>query len=73
MATEVKNARETTIYVSTSTKLNFEQTQSITDELLRIIGFPNDKAALKFHFIDEDNLIQANASVDNELKLSINN
>jgi hypothetical protein len=72
MATEVKNSRETTIYVSTSSKLNFEQTQSITNELLRIIGFPND-TGFKFHFIDEGDLIQANASVDNELRVSINN
>jgi len=73
MATIVKNSRETTIYVSTSSKLNFEQTESITNELLRIIGFPNDKVALKFNFIDGGDLIEANASVDNELKLSINN
>jgi len=72
MATEVKNSRETTIYVSTSSKLNFEQTQSITNELLRIIGFPNDNGGLKFRFIDQGDLIEANASVDNDLKLSIN-
>jgi hypothetical protein len=68
MATEVKNSRETTIYVSTSSKLNFEQTQSITNELLRIIGFPNDRAGFKFSFIEEGDLIVANASVDNELR-----
>ena len=71
MAMEVKNSRETSIYVSTSSKLNFEQTQSITNELLRIIGFPHD-TGLKFHFIDEGDLIEANASVDNELRVSIN-
>jgi hypothetical protein len=73
MATEGKVSRETTIYVSTSSKLNFEQTQSITNELLQIIGYPNSNAGVKFRFIDEGDLIQAHASVNNELKISVNN
>jgi hypothetical protein len=73
MATEDKLARETTIYVSTSSTLNFEQTENITSELLRIIGYPNNYSEFKFHFIEEGILIQAHASVDNEMRLLINN
>jgi hypothetical protein len=73
MATEGTFSRETTIYVSTASKLNFEQTQSITRELLSIMGHPNDYSGFKFQFIDEGALVQANASVDNELKVSISN
>jgi hypothetical protein len=71
METEGKLTRETTIYVSTTSKLNLEQTQSITDELLRIIGFPNGYQGFKFHFIDDGDLVQANASVDSALRVSI--
>ena len=73
METEGKLSKETTIYVSTQSKLNFEQTESITNELLRIIGYPNYNQGLKFHFIDEGDLIEANASVDNNFHVSINN
>jgi hypothetical protein len=73
MANEDKFSRETTIYVATTTKLNFEQTQSITNELLRIIGYPNSNPGFKFHFIEEGDLIQANASVDSDLKVSVRN
>jgi hypothetical protein len=73
METEGKLSRGTTIYVSTQSKLNFEQTQSITSELLRIIGYPNYNQGLKFHFIDEGSLIEANASVDKDFHVSINN
>ena len=59
MASEANFQRETTIYVSTRSKLNVEQTQTITNELLRIIGHPNNYAGFKFEFIDESNLIQA--------------
>jgi hypothetical protein len=65
-------ATETTIYVSTKSKLDEEQTQSITDELLRIIGYTNYHPELKFQFIEEGSLIQAHASVDNNLNLSVN-
>jgi hypothetical protein len=73
MAIEVNFLRETTIYVSTRSKLNVEQTQTIANELLRIMGHSNNYAGFKFKFIDEGNLIQAHASVDNELKISIIN
>ena len=73
MATEDKLTRETTIYVSTSSTLNLEQTQNITNELLRIIGYPNSYSEFKFHFIEEGMLIQAHAYVDSELRVFINN
>jgi hypothetical protein len=74
MATEGNFSNETTIYVSTQSKLNFEQTQSITDELLRIIGYSNCQPGLRFQFIIADgDQVQAHASVDNELKVSVNN
>jgi hypothetical protein len=73
MATEGTFSRETTIYVSTASKLNFEQSQSVTDELLRIIGHPNDYAGFKFQFIEEGDITQAHACVDSKLRVSINN
>jgi len=73
MTTEGNFSNETNIYVSTSTKLNFEQTQSVTSELLHILGYPNGYTGFKFHFIDDGDLVQANASVDNELHVSIEN
>ena len=73
MASEGNYSREVTIYVSTQSKLNVEQTQTITNELLRIIGHPNSYAGYKFEFIDEGDLIQAHASVDNELRVSVIN
>ena len=73
MATEGNFSNETTIYVSTQSKLNFEQTQSITDELLRIIGYTNYHPEFRFRFIAGGDLVQAHASVDNELKVSVNN
>jgi hypothetical protein len=63
---------ETTIYVSTRAKLNVEQTRGITDELLRIIGYTTNSRGVTFRFIDEDDLTQAHASVDNNLKISVN-
>jgi hypothetical protein len=72
MATEGQSER-TAIYVSTSSKLDMEQTQSITHELLRIIGYPNNYKGFKIHFIDGDERIQANAYVDSNLKVSIGN
>ena len=42
MTTRGNFSAETTIYVSTQQKLNSEQTQSIMDELLRIIGCTNN-------------------------------
>jgi hypothetical protein len=71
MATKERSSNETIIYVSTQSKLNLEQTQSITDELLRIIGYTNSHPEFRFRFIAGDNLIQAHASVDNELRVSI--
>ena len=73
MTTEGNFSAETTIYVSTSSKLNAEQTQSITDELLRIIGCGDCSPGCKFRFIDEGELVEAHASVDSELKVSVIN
>ena len=64
---------ETAIYVSTSAKLNGEQTQSITRELMRIIGYPSNYDGFKIHFIAEGEGIQANAYVDSNLKVSFGN
>jgi hypothetical protein len=72
MATEGLSEK-TAIYVSTSSKLNVEQTQSITSELLRIIGYPSNYNGFKIHFIDEGDLVQANAYVDSNFKISIGN
>ena len=72
MATEGNFSMETTIYVSTASKLNFEQTQSITNELLRIMGYPDFYKGLKFRFVDGGE-VEAHASVDNELKISVIN
>jgi len=71
MENEGEFSRKTTIYVSTSSKLNVEQTQSITGELLRIIGYPAASPAVQFQFIDGGELVQANASVDSEFRVSI--
>ena len=73
MASEGNFLKETIIYVSTQSKLNFEQTQSITNELLHIIGYTNPYPEVRFRFIDEGDLIQAHASVDNQLKISVKN
>ena len=72
MTTNGNFVNETTIYVSTKTKLNTEQTQNITTELLRIMGAHNTRG-LKFQFIADDGLTQAHASVDDRLKVSVNN
>lgn len=73
MGTDGNSTTETNIYVSTASKLNFEQARSVTNELLHILGYPDGYAGFKFHFIDGGHLIQANASVDNMLKISIEN
>jgi hypothetical protein len=74
MTTEgIFSLEKTTIYVSTSLKLNSEQTQSVTDELLHIMGCHNRYQEFNFQFIDEGDLIEANASVDNELRVSVRN
>ena len=72
MTTAGNFLNETIIYVSTRAKLNVEQTRGITDELLRIIGCTTGNPGVTFRFIDEDNLTQAHASVDNNLKVSVN-
>lgn len=64
---------ETAIYVSTSSKLNIEQTRNITDELLRIIGYPSNYNGFKIHFVAEGEGVQANAYVDSELRVSFGN
>jgi hypothetical protein len=64
---------ETIIYVSIASKLSFEQTENVTNELLRMIGYPSGYAGFKFQFIDESALIVANASVDRDLKISVRN
>jgi hypothetical protein len=63
---------QTTIYVSTQAKLNASQTQGIADELLRIIGYSDHSHGVQFRFIEEDGLTQAHASVDKELRVSVN-
>jgi len=73
MTTEGVFSRETTIYVSTSSKLNSEQTQSVTNELLHLMGYPNYDPRFNFEFMDADDLVEANASVDNELRISVRN
>jgi hypothetical protein len=73
VTTEGSFSKETNIYVSTSSKLNVAQTQSVTNELLHILGYPNTYSGFKFHFIDSGDLIQANAFVDSDLKVSIGN
>jgi hypothetical protein len=64
---------ETIIYISTASKLTFEQTQNVTNELLRMIGYPIGYSGFKFQFIEESDLIEANASVDRNLKISVRN
>ena len=64
---------ETAIYVSTSSELDVEQTRSITDELLRIIGYPSNYNGFKIHFIAQEEGVQANAYVDSNFKVSIGN
>ena len=73
MATEGNFSTETTIYVSTSSRLNAEQTQSITQELLQIMGCTNGCPGCKFRFINEGELVEAHAYVDNKLKVSVMN
>ena len=73
MTTEGIFSMETTIYVSTSSKLSSEQTQSVTNELLHLMGYQDFCPEFNFQFIDAGDLIEANASVDNELKVSIGN
>ena len=72
MTTAENFSSQTTIYVSTRAKLNAEQTNGITNELLRIIGNPNSSRGVTFRFIEEDNLTQAHASVDSQLRVSVN-
>jgi len=66
-------SEKTAIYVSTTSQLNVEQTQSITNELLRIIGYPNNYTGFNIHFIAEEDGVQANAYVDSQLRVSIGN
>jgi hypothetical protein len=73
MTTEDNFSMETTIYVSTASKLNFEQTQSITNELLHIMGYPDFQKGFKFRFIDGVEMVEAHAFVDNNLKISVIN
>jgi hypothetical protein len=73
MTTEGIYSRETDIYVSTKAKLNSEQTQSVTEELLHLMGYQSSNLGFNFHFIEDGDLIEANASVDNELKVSVRN
>ena len=73
MTTEGVFSSETDIYISTKAKLNAEQTQSVTEELLHLMGYQSSNLGFNFHFIEESDLIEANASVDNELKVSVRN
>jgi hypothetical protein len=72
MATEEIFSMETTIYVSTVSKLTFEQTQSISNELLHIMGYPDFHKGFNFRFVDGSEM-EAHAAVDNELKISVIN
>lgn len=72
MATGENFFNPTTIYVSTRAKLNAGQTRGITDELLRIIGCTHNSQNVQFRFVDEDDLTQAHASVDEKLRVSVN-
>jgi hypothetical protein len=71
MATTGRLSGETTVYVSTSSKLTSDQTQNVIHELLRIIGYPSNYSGFNFQFIDDGELIQANASVDSNFRVSI--
>lgn len=73
MTTEGNFTKPTTIYVSTRSKLNIEQTQSIANELLSIMGYTNENRGVNFRFTANDGLTQAHASADDRLLLSINN
>ncbi|MBB3057150.1 hypothetical protein [Mucilaginibacter gotjawali] len=73
MATEGSFTTATNIYVATASKLSFEQIRSVTNELLQILGYPDSYTGFTFHFIDDGHLIQANASVDHMLRISIGN
>ena len=73
MTTEGNFSAGTIIYVSTQQKLNSLERQNITSELLRIIGSTNGQSVFKFRFAEEDKLIQAHASADGDLKISIRN
>ncbi|MEO6977283.1 MAG: hypothetical protein ABI113_02860, partial [Mucilaginibacter sp.] len=68
MTTAGNFVNDTVIYVSTQARLSAGQTQGITDELLRIIGYSDHSHGVQFRFIDEDGLTQAHASVDKELR-----
>jgi hypothetical protein len=72
MTTAGNFVNDTIIYVSTQARLSAGQTQGITDELLRIIGYSDHNHGVQFRFIDEDGLTQAHASVDKELRVSVN-
>jgi hypothetical protein len=71
MTTEGNFSKETTIYVSTSSTLTFDQTQNVISELLHIIGYPNNYTGFKFQFVEGGDLVQANASVDSKFRVSI--
>jgi len=71
MTSEESFSRETTIYVSTMSKLTVDQTQKVVNDLLRIMGYPSNYSGFKFQFIDAGNLVRANAFVDSNFKVSI--
>jgi hypothetical protein len=73
MTTAGNFAKETNIYVSTTSKLSFEQTQSVKNELLHILGYSTTFSGFKFHFIDGGEGVQANVFVDEELRISMGN
>jgi hypothetical protein len=73
MTTEGNFTNPTTIYVSTKFELNVQQTQSIANELLNIIGYTNRHRGVNFRFIADDGLVQAHATVSDQLLLSVNN
>ena len=73
MVMEANFTMETTIYVSTESKLTSDQTQNVIHELLRIIGYPDNYKGFKFQFVDGGTSVQANASVDSAFRVSIGN
>jgi len=73
MTTAGNFAKETNIYISTTSKLSVEQTQSVKNELLHILGYSTAFSGFNFHFIDGGVGVQANVFVDDELRILIGN
>ncbi|MDF2430669.1 MAG: hypothetical protein JWP44_300 [Mucilaginibacter sp.] len=70
MATTKKKLKESTVYVSVPAKMSVEQTHSITNEILRILGCPACYSGFKIHFIDESDMINAHIGQRGEVNVS---